>query len=56
MKRNIDNASKTILDIFDNTAVIHGKRLAAKDPVRERECLRSQACNRIMRKRAFRLK
>lgn len=35
MKRNIDNASKTILDIFENTAVIHGKRLAAKDPVRE---------------------
>ena len=35
MKKNIDNASKTILDIFENTAVIHGKRLAAKDPVRE---------------------
>ena len=35
MKRNIDNAGKTILDIFENTAVIHGKRSAVKDPTRE---------------------
>lgn len=35
MNNNIDNVGKTILDIFENTAVIHGKRLAVKDPVRE---------------------